>query len=911
MTPAAPTISQIRAHVAAVSGKLPTARLIGIHASGRWAGPDRLEAGGQTYLIRQCDSPLALRLALREETEDGAVRVLVTPLPEAEVGEDVLLRLARRRLFPLDAWQVVRTLFQATGIDPRLTARPWIADRLLELEEHPPAPGGFLDAETVWPLLLRQAIGLAAGRPDLAALLHWSLDADAVKSFRALDAEFRGAAAEWLAGWAGPTAPLVLRCLVASDPPEALPMGLAAGVVFHPEAAGQLDRAAGRLETRFLGGEAPDAEAMRRWSAAAAAVLRRLPEDDPGRDLLPQRADEILRELGAELFAHLSDVSPLGYEQRLVALGRALDRVLEPAAPDSLAEMEAARKRVLRHALTRPGSRRRERIEMMVRLARWLAALKDAAPPAARSFAEAAACQAGEGSFVDWARWTLRSGDPVRELAEAGDRVFAAAREVRERQAARFGALLRDWTAAGSTGDDVIPVEQLLETVVAPLAAAAPVLVIVVDGMSVAVARELVAQVTRQGWIVLREAGRPQGRAGVAALPSETGYSRAGLLCGRIGRGTADTERTGFARHPALVARSRGGHLPLLFHKASLQEGDGGNPASAVRDAIGDSRRKVVGVVLNAVDDLLSKGDQIDAPWTADTIRPLPALLDEARAARRLVVLLSDHGHVLDSGTVQRKQEGEARWRPDDGVLAPDEVRLQGDRVTLPAASSPLPPDPPIENRGTHASGSSKIENALVALWSERVRYRAKQNGYHGGANPQEMIVPVVVLSAAGDPPSGWAEAPVETPAWWDEPFVAPEPEPGKEVQAPGRRPRPAGLLFDPDEDLAAGEIPAWVNRLVHSPVFRAQRKLAGKAAPEQDDLARLLALLDRSGGSLPATALARAFGFAPTRLRALLAAAQRLLNVDGYPILTAAGEHDDEHVELDRDLLTRQFDLP
>ena len=59
----------------------------------------------------------------------------------------------------------------------------------------------------------------------------------------------------------------------------------------------------------------------------------------------------------------------------------------------------------------------------------------------------------------------------------------------------------------------------------------------------------------------------------------------------------------------------------------------------------------IVGVVINAVDDNLLKGEQIDTRWSRDEIKVLPALLHEARMARRLVVLLSDHGHVLDCQT--------------------------------------------------------------------------------------------------------------------------------------------------------------------------------------------------------------------------------------------------------------------
>ena len=45
----------------------------------------------------------------------------------------------------------------------------------------------------------------------------------------------------------------------------------------------------------------------------------------------------------------------------------------------------------------------------------------------------------------------------------------------------------------------------------------------------------------------------------------------------------------------------------------------------------------------------------------------------------------------------------------------------------------------------------------LIAPWSERVRYGMMKNGYHGGLTPQEMVVPIVVLSGTDKSPAGLA----------------------------------------------------------------------------------------------------------------------------------------------------------
>ena len=50
----------------------------------------------------------------------------------------------------------------------------------------------------------------------------------------------------------------------------------------------------------------------------------------------------------------------------------------------------------------------------------------------------------------------------------------------------------------------MLPVERVLDEVVAPLAEHTPVLVLVIDGMSFAVVRELLVGITQQDWVEIR-----------------------------------------------------------------------------------------------------------------------------------------------------------------------------------------------------------------------------------------------------------------------------------------------------------------------------------------------------------------------------------------------------------------------
>ncbi|MBZ5495688.1 MAG: BREX-2 system phosphatase PglZ [Acidobacteriia bacterium] len=893
MRTAAPTFSQIKAQIAAIRKKVPDASVFGIRTHGGWTGQKEKRDGDQSYMIYQCDSPLAIRLALREETAPGTMKVLITSIDETELSDDIRLRIAKRRFYDIDSWQIVAALFQATTIDPRLMRYPWIAEALLDLsstESFPPARGGFLDADTVWALLLSRIAGFASETLDSIGLLKWASDADAVGRFQQASEPFRQGAVEWVRERTGSLGELILDCAGRLERPDALPLGLAAGVVFHPQAAGQLERAAGKLEERYLAGKSTDPAAMLRWGSAAAEVVLRHIDDPRARWQQLQRADEILREVQAEAFAFLSDTSPLGFDQRLGRFGRELSVIVRGKEWKKLDELRKIHDSIQNHDQAEREHRRLERVEMGMRLLRWLGDRAEGRPGEPESLAEVAAREMSDTGYVDWARLTLRAGDPVRELSEAYASLFAEVTSLRERHALEFAKLLCDWTAAGSRGDEVVPVENILDQYVAPLAAQCPVLLIVVDAMSVAVARELTADLLRHEWISLCEPGRAFNRPAIAAIPSVTEISRMSLLSGRVRMGVAADEKSAFGSHPGLLARCRAGCPPALFHKPSLQDSDDAILSTEVREEIASTNRRVVAVVVNAVDDHLLKGEQIDTRWSRDEIKVLPSLLHEARNAGRIVVLVSDHGHVLDCQTEARVHEGGERWRKDDGKPAPDELRIEGGRVL--------------------------VENSrLIAPWSERVRYGIKKNGYHGGLNPQEMVVPVIVLVSGGNVPPGWTEAPVETPGWWEQMLIA---ETCPEQPLPllkAVEPRSRQTLFDMEPECESTQVtaqpqefPEWVSRLLSSPVFAAQKKLGGRAVPGDEVFARFLAALDRRGGKMTSAALARTTSFPLLRLQGLLAVMQRVLNIDGYAVLSR--DEASDTVILNRDLLLKQFDL-
>ncbi len=906
MKDASPTFAQIKAQVAAVRKKLPGTKSIAIRSKTKWSGKTSYEDNGEVFQIHQCDSPLAMRLALRE-SGDEKTTVLVTDLDDHEISDDILVRLKPRKLIPLDSWQIVKALFQVRAVDPRVTRYGWMADVLMDLippSGYPPVATGFLDAETVWGIVLDHYLGLSGYSLDLLAVLKWSIDTKNVERFCSAPQMIQEATSEWLVSTAGPTVAAVLDCAARSSKSnglaDALPLGLAAGVVFSKSAKGKLERAIGKLEEKYFDGHAPEYAIIERWSAAATEVVRLQLNDVRVKQALLQRADDILREIGAETFAYLSDTSPIGFDLRLAEFGRQLSLSLAGSKFD-FETLIAARNSISQHDRHSRERRRLERVDMAMRLVRWLG--ENQSRDDLKSLADAACRHLNEGGYIDWARLTLRSGDPVRELSEAYAKLFDKVTTAREADSLRFAELLRDWTAAKSTDETIVPVEQVLERMVAPIAAAKPVLVVVIDGMSVAVFRELMADVLGHDWVLLAEEGVGL-RPALATVPSVTEVSRTSLLTGKLAQGHAPNEKVGFAEHPALLKTCRSGFPPVLFHKASLQETDDSSLAADIRKEIGSAHRKIVGVVVNAVDDHLLKGEQIDTRWTRDEIKVLPVLLHEAKMAGRTVILLSDHGHILDCNAKGKQYEGGERWRFDETNVSEGELKISGVRVVIPETRK------------------------LIAPWTEKIRYGIKKNGYHGGVSPQEMVIPIAVLNASSVFPAGWSEAPVDTPLWWDI-ATSPtnvEPEAVLNLKPAEPKPVPSGMLFNVDElvQQAQNAAPAvavpestatppkaqaeWISRLLLSHVYEEQKRLGGRSVPADAVMTRLLQAIDERGGKITSAALARAIQMPPLRLRGLMAIAQRVFNVDGYEVLSR--DEVSDTIQLDRGLLLKQFDL-
>ena len=84
--------------------------------------------------------------------------------------------------------------------------------------------------------------------------------------------------------------------------------------------------------------------------------------------------------------------------------------------------------------------------------------------------------------------------NPSRPLSFVADSLRAEHERV-------FARLLADHCQAGSTLGELLPIEDVLAEVIQPLVGNARVLMLVLDGMSTSVARDLLGDLATRGWV--------------------------------------------------------------------------------------------------------------------------------------------------------------------------------------------------------------------------------------------------------------------------------------------------------------------------------------------------------------------------------------------------------------------------
>lgn len=824
--------------------------------------------------------------------DDTAVLVITTGVDDHLLGVDLRGHALERRVLSVDRAEIVKQRFGAADLDPRIRRESWLIDALLDAEPTDGwrtaraadawrrSGGAVLTRDAAVRALLEARFLSAEGTParslDADTLLAWSRTPAGPARFADLPQAEREGLAAWLRETVGETVPVLLALAAAGRGADAMALGIVGGVLTDPRASADAAVAVGGL---FAGVSARPDE-LRAFTAAVQGTLARwiteAESERPGHEVargrvtaVLDRADELAT--GAGLGPALAEdpFLPSGLEERLRRLAAALTETPHAA--------EQALQRLTDHRLAGLYDDRCHVARMAVRLRRWLATPVEVPDSVAAGVREHLA----SWGWVDRAQAVLWSGDPGGDPA-----VGHAYQAIHERVRARRTELDRDFAgrlAAWTTGASAqapggcLLVEEVLTQVAVPLAAHRAPLILVLDGMSSAVATQLGEQLTRRGWIEATTV--PGGRhAAVSMIPSVTKASRASLLCGTPVFGGQTAEDEGFG---AFWRRHR--HEALLFHKSSISGAAGHRLAQPLLDAL--AGEQVVGVVLNTIDDALYHGREgSKIGWLLADITHLTDLLAAARGAGRPVVLVSDHGYVLEldepgTGPLNVPGVESSRWRT--GTPTEGEVELSGPRVL---------------------KGSGRI----TAPWREEIRYTPRKAGYHGGASLAEMTVPVlVVLPGADLLPTGWTVLAPEqvTPAWWTghEPVQAAAPAPPVRT----RRNRQDETLF-PVAEPAVVTLGAQV---VGSPTYTEQKRYVRKAPDAAQVAAVIDALVGADARLSPAAvnaAAAGAGGRAPRDPDLFVTTLQRLLNVEGYPVVGLIDSG--RTVQLDVDLLREQF---
>ena len=915
----------------------PKSTVLLLRAAPQWHGGTEFsveDKGRQVpVMVAPCATVLAILDALAADRPDGQYLVVLTPCESRQVGDSVLARAMQPEIKPVDRWDLVKDAFGALRLDPALTKKDsrWAAEGLLDAQ---PAggwrrlTGTVLSRATALNRLAATRLGLedADDSPvDAAALLQWTTDRAAVETFLRLREEERSGLISWLAEATGGVADAVFAMAAAGKIFDAVPFGLAAAALYGPPVHAQAARtepASGadepviarvRAEERYLGGKAPDASALRAFGEAAESLVTRWADNgDAGQAAgLCERAEAILSELagtedGKQVLASRSRVLEVGLDARFTTLADTITAAMPALEPVALAAAEKALAAVRAHGRKRDRDAEIRAAADAMRLIRWLATPE----PVPETLAEAATRMLRSWAWADRALASIARADTGRvpRLAQVYATLWDRARSRRAQLDEEFARRLAAWTEASSASDDLLLVENMLDQIARPLAEHRLPVIVVLDGMTAAAGTALAGELTdRGGWL---EAGRhDDGREpALATVPSVTAFSRATLLAGTLRTGGQAEESAGFA---AFWGRRKS----VLFHKADLIPEPGRSLAGQVRDEIAKADT-VVGIVLNTIDDALDRGKPGPARWSVDEVTYLRQVLDEARRAGRPVILTADHGHVLDRSQgpnggpgqphpANTAQSDAARYR--FGKPGTGEIVVRGPRVLIPGRAA------------TEANASG---GEVVAAVDEAIHYTPRHAGYHGGASPAEVVVPVITLLPSGTPlPSGWYayDAVGHAPTWWDAlaslTTQPPASDPTPHSARPARPRRKAAASAVPDgntlfdvtdvEQAETGPSGSLGSLVVASSRMASQRQGIPRA-PAEAGITALIDALDQASGRLTIAEAAAVTDQPAIRMSRYLAQVARLLNVDSYAVLDHSEA--DRLVELNRSLLRQQF---
>ncbi|MBL8614387.1 MAG: BREX-2 system phosphatase PglZ [Deltaproteobacteria bacterium] len=899
-----------------------------------------LDLQGQHWTALQVRGELGLRRALLQAEHDTALVLLIDE--DLQLPLDLAPRVAQRRVHFVDQLSRLLDLFGVRDVEPGLVGAP-LARALLSDPPEGLRPSGAarLTVDDAWAaaaqgwLRLRPA-GPTGGGP--AGLCLAGLGApERGPAFVARHPELReGLLAHWARTRGGAVARLLGEAWLNGD---IVPL---MGLIIVWDGA---RRAAGLTESQVAAVRAVAAYVLRgdegkpqasrvHWALRDEQLVSRLigvlddlfapsaPELPPEIERSLVRAAEGLNDLAAAQQA--SPYLPAAFTHQLSRLGDALERMAsgeEARAGSHDAALQAIEALKAAEAHRAAGQRDEARATLAVaraatRLGLWLSSPRGQVHD--KSAEALASAYLDEGAWVDRCRATVQARLADSGPLSVGARVVLRAADAeRRRLDQRFADQLIEGTRLDSPGEGVLALCQVLPKLVPPLLADPKrrLLVLLMDGMSVPVALSLIEGLPEHRLAAWRPRGEPAAaarglRPALAALPTLTATSRASFFASKLVASHGDEpERNDvrrFAENPHLQGFTARG--PQLF--LGQMVGAGGALSPALSAALADPKERVIGAVINVVDDQLDGAEQLSLDWSQTQQIPLlTAVLERCDAYGLAVLMVSDHGHVMATERLSAAQAGAPgegmggkRWR------AVDAATVAAARAGAPGA---LRPEERLLPEGSWRPAGSA---GVVALWPEAVGYNGV-GGTHGGLSLAEVVTPVALLvSARQQAEADWAPSAVEPPAWWalkrPRKMVSPAASPSASSSS--------NLLFQAPVAPRMKVVP--VDRGEHplAQALRVSERFQAEAKNKdqtEEQVALTLRIVDRlarePNGQEPYGAALEALGLAVAGRRAesQVRAAANLLNAGGPPLLEL--DRQANRLRLDRRSLIAEYGLP
>ena len=871
-----------------------------------------INISGQAVKLVYCVSELAMREALVQH--DGRTRlVLLSRFDESHLAKDVIARVWKNEPQRISPWKTLQQLINVRQIDPRLLKKTerWMAEALLNCFDRYSREVSFgevLDFDGAWKALAVGYLGYQETSPDLDALFRWSLSPDVPRLLDHLPDDVKTNISGWLSLGSPKAAPVIEAIFNAGHASDLLAVSLVCSMIYEEGVSlsdliesSYLYAGQGRFVERYLSGKKINIDVLRLLGSEASRTASNMIQQQgvAAMDKIGGKTEQIVASLDLMPLCVNSTLLPQGYVLRLELFAHALEEALVSKSVD---KAELALAEVKKHVQASfPKSREQiDNSQMAIRLVRWLSDQHT-------DTNTAEACLSGyvlNGGFVDWARSRIWSGDMNEALSNVFHQLSDAVTAKRQSQNQAFSRFIPAFARGDALPENYLPVESVLDKLVAPIAAESPVLLLVLDGMSEAVYRELTEDILKHNWVELTQEGIRQDTCVVAAFPTVTQVSRCSLLSGVLSQGDSANEKSAFKAHSALKQTSSTKYPPELFHKKDIQKSGSGALDSQVREKLAGTQHRVLGLVINGIDDQLSSSSQVSVDWNLDNLRLLGHVLEAAKEAGRIVIITSDHGHVLDHDSFyqQSQHENGERYQLASNSLSDNEINVSGKRVVTEDASVVMP-------------------------WSEQLRYtKSKNMGYHGGTSLQEVVIPLGIFANPSDKPllDGWTETPKYTPDWWDvdnavssyvaaklaeETIVMPKKTRGKvNKQAVSEKMDDMFSSTQTAEPIQLGDSVLLIDKLLASSVYRQQLQTAGRTNIKSEQLTAFISLMIESQGQAMESSVCKGLNIPKIRLRGFLAGIQKTLNVDGYPIVSV--DRESQTIRLNIDDLKKQFEI-